>query len=393
MEAFAQRLGSMFSDMISWRRYLHQNPELSFQEEKTAAWIAAKLQDWGVSFREHVAGYGIIAEVSGFAAGPTVVLRADMDALPIQDAKQCAYASRVPGIMHACGHDAHTSTLLALIKVFHENRQDWRGKVRFLFQPAEETTPGGAASMMKEGALENAAVIYGIHLWTPFPVGTARAIEGPMMAAADEFVIRLRGKGGHGGLPHECIDAVVVGSQLVVNLQSIISRRIDPLKSAVLTIGSIQGGSTFNVISEVCTLKGTVRTFDDTVRKDMHRHLKQVLTSTCRMHDAHYDLDYKWGYPALVNHGPEVQRFNRIAGGIFGTNHAGPCDPVMAAEDFAYYLQELPGCFMFVGAGNDSEGITAPHHHPHFDIDEKAMLYAGRLLSSMAVDFITEHNK
>lgn len=159
-------------------------------------------------------------------------------------------------------------------------------------------------------------------------------------------------------------------------------RRIDPLKAAVLTIGSIQGGLTFNVISEVCTLKGTIRTFDEAARKQMHCHLERVLASTCHMHEAGFELNYKWGYPPLVNHANEVNRFNRIAGGIFGTNNAGPCHPVMAAEDFAYYLQHLPGCFMFVGAGNDSQGITAPHHHPNFDIDEKAMLYAGRLLKN-----------
>jgi amidohydrolase len=393
MESYVTYLDELFPQMIEWRRHLHQNPELSFQEEKTALYIIQHLQNWGVEYKSQVAGHGVVARLEGKHAGPTIALRADMDALPIQDEKICDYSSQVPGVMHACGHDAHTSTLLAIVKTLSGMKDHIRGNFVFIFQPAEEVTPGGAITMIKQGVLEGVDVIYGVHLWAPYPVGHLYCREGYMMAAPDEFTIQLRGKGGHAGLPHQSIDAVAIASHLVVNLQSIVSRMVDPTQPAVVSVGRIQGGSFFNVIAESCILQGTVRTFDAELRIKLKHYVEHMISHTCAMFHAEYELDYKWGYPALENHAREVDRFNQVATRTFGEHAVHIAPQIMAGEDFAYYLEQIPGCFIFVGAGNDTEGITHAHHHPRFDIDEQAMLQASKMLLAMSFDYMDQHAK
>lgn len=387
-----ETLESVFPEMIEWRRHLHRHPELSYQESETAAYVTRKLLAWGLEVRTFAGGgHGIVARLEGGSAGPTVALRADMDALPIQDEKTCEYASTVPGVMHACGHDAHTSTLLAVAKTLSRHRESLCGNVVFLFQPAEETTPGGALGMIEDGALDGVDVVYGIHLWTPFEVGTAASKPGPMMAAPDEFVIEIKGKGGHGGLPHEAIDSVFIASQLVVNLQSIVSRSVDPTEPCVVSVGSIHSGTTFNIIAETAVLKGTVRTFHSGLREKVRERLETIVHQTCSMHGAAYTLDYRMGYPPVINHTAEVDRFFRAAPHTFGEEGTRLSPLIMAGEDFAYYLERIPGCFMFVGAGNRERGIVYPHHHPRFDIDEKAMLDAAKLFVNMTLDYMNEH--
>lgn len=392
MDNYIAHLDGLFSQMVSWRRLLHIKPELSFQEEKTAFFIHEQLTSWKIEHRTQVGGHGVVGIVRGRYNGPTVALRADIDALPIQDEKDCEYASKVPGVMHACGHDAHTAILLAIANTVKLMQDEIHGNFVFIFQPAEETTPGGALAMIKEDSLLGIDVIYGVHLWTPYPVGHVYSREGAMMASPDEFVIKLKGKGGHGGLPHQAIDTVLVGSHLVVNLQSIVSRMIDPTKSCVLSIGSIQGGAAFNVISETCQLLGTVRTFDDEIRLEMKKHLERITSQTCAMFQANYELEYKWGYPAVVNHQSEVLRFHVVGEKLFGENYTHRAPQIMAGEDFSYYLEHVPGCFMFVGAGNESQGIHFPHHHPRFDIDETAMLHASKLLIAMSLNYMNKIN-
>lgn len=390
MDSVKARLEAIYPDMVAWRRHLHRNPELSYQEERTAAFVAEKLVSWGLEVRTGVGGHGVIGTVKGAKPGPAVALRADLDALPIQDAKECDYASAVPGVMHACGHDAHTAALLGLAKLFQEEKEELAGEVRFLFQPAEELSPGGAAPMILDGALEGIDAVYGVHLWTPFPSGTVYSRPGPIMAAADEFSIRIKGKGGHGALPHETVDSVVVGAHLVVNLQSIVSRFVDPLTPCVITTGSFHAGSGFNVIAESCKMSGTVRTFDTGLRDRVRERMARTVQDSSVMFGAAADFDYKQGYPPVVNPKEEVERFFRVAGEQFGSESVQECAPVMAGEDFAYYLQKVPGCFMFVGAGNRELGIEAPHHHPAFDIDEASMLQAAQLLHAMARDRLNE---
>ena len=388
MQTIDDRIDELFLQMVQWRRHLHKNPELSFREEKTAAFVAGLLEQWEVDVRRNVGGFGIVGKIKGGHSGPTVALRADMDALPIQDLKTCEYRSQVEGVMHACGHDGHTSVLLGLAKVFSEQRQNLAGNVVLLFQPAEEVAPGGALPMIQEGALDGVDVIYGVHLWSPFPLGEAYCVSGPMMAGVDDFTIEIVGKGGHGGLPHETVDSIVVGAHLIVNLQTIVSRNMNPVEPAVITIGSIRGGYGFNVIAEKTVIQGTVRTFHEDYRAYIRKRIEQVANETCAMFGANARVDYRHNYPPVVNDENEVRRFFAVAPAVFGPRSVKTCPLVMAGEDFSYYLQRIPGCFMFVGAGNKDKGISAPHHHPYFDIDEEAMRYSAKLLARMTLNYM-----
>ena len=388
MNDFQASLQANYEEMVAWRRYLHQNPELSFHEYRTAEFVANHLQSWDIEVRKNVGGNGIVGLLRGSSEGPTVALRADMDALPIQDEKNCAYSSLTKGVMHACGHDAHTSTLLGIAKVASQHRSQLKGNLVFLFQHAEEITPGGADSMIQDGALEGVDAVFGVHLWTPFPVGHVYSKAGPLMAAPDEFTIHIQGKGGHGGLPHQTIDSIYVASQLVVNLQSIVSRQIDPIEPCVVSVGSFHGGSSFNVIAETSVLNGTVRTFNAELRQDVKERLERIVHATCEMYQASYKINYKLGYPTVVNDGKEAERFFKVSTELFGAEAVHESPLIMAGEDFSYYLNRRPGCFMFVGAGNVEAGIIHPHHHPKFDIDEKSMLNAANLLLGMALDYM-----
>lgn len=381
-------LNALQPQMVEWRRYLHRHPELSYHEEKTSQFVAGKLKELGLEVTTRVGGgHGILAVLKGGKPGKTVALRADMDALPIQDEKTCEYASEVKGVMHACGHDGHTSTLLAVATYFSQRRQDVEGEIRFIFQPAEEVCPGGAKGMIEAGVLRGADVIYGVHLWTPFAAGTAASAPGPLMAAADEFFIDIQGKGGHGGMPHVTVDSVVAGAALVMQLQSIVSRTVDPLRPAVVTIGTIQGGSAQNVIAESCRITGTVRTFDEETRELIRRRIEDISRWTAQTYGAEVQIDYLMGYPPLVNDEEETGRFFREAPAVFGADQVIRCEKIMPAEDFSYYLQEVPGCFMFVGAGNPEIDAIYPHHHPRFDFDESAMLNAAKLLVTMTQSY------
>jgi amidohydrolase len=384
-----ERVASVFPQMVKWRRHLHQNPELSFQEKMTSRFVADRLTEMGIAAKEGVGGYGVVGTICGSKPGRTVALRADMDALPIDDEKKNEYASKQPGVMHACGHDAHTAALLGAARILHEMRDELSGNVKLLFQPAEEISPGGALPMIRDGALSDVDVVYGVHLWTPFPVGMIASRAGALMAAADEFVIEIKGRGGHGGLPHDTVDSVLVGAHLVVNLQTIVSRSINPVQPGVVSIGSFHAGKSFNVIPDSCSINGTVRAFDEETRQLIQDRLDVIVQQTCSMFGAAYELDYKPGYPPVVNDAAEYDRFVRVASLEFGTENVSECPLIMAGEDFSYYLREIPGCFLFVGAGNEEKSITAPHHHPRFDIDEDAMTRSTRLLVAMALDYLS----
>lgn len=382
-----QSLQTVYPDMVQWRRYLHRHPELSYKEQATSVWIAQRLREIGCDVREQVGGYGLIATIHGTQPGPVVALRADIDALPIQDEKKCEYASTVPGVMHACGHDAHTATMLGIASYYASRRGHFAGERRLLFQPAEEVTPGGALGMIAEGALSGVDAIYGVHLWTPLAYGKVATKGGPFMAAADEFYVDIIGKGGHGGLPHETIDTIVIGSGLVQSLQSIVSRNMNPLEPTVVTVGSFHAGSTANVIAERCSLKGTVRTFTEDARLRIRERLEAIVQHTGELYGAETTLDYRDGYPPVVNDEAEAQRFFRVAAGQFGSDAVEQASYIMAGEDFTYYLQNVQGCFMLVGAGNPDCGAEYPHHHPKFDLDERSMLMSARLMIAMAEDF------
>lgn len=380
------RLLELYPEMVGWRRHLHRHPELSYHEEGTAAFVAGKLEEFGIQVTRNIGGYGVVGDLEGPRKGPRIALRADMDALPIQDEKACDYASTVPGIMHACGHDGHVAALLGAAKWLSERREELSGSVRFIFQPAEELSPGGAAPMIEDGVLDGVDAIFGAHLWTPFPAGGIYTRSGPLMAAADEFVLDIIGKGGHGGLPHETVDSLVVASHLVINLQSIVSRNLNPVEPGVISVGSFHAGSGFNVIAERASLNGTVRSFSPGVRAQAQDRVAKVTADTCSMFGADFELDYKLGYPPVVNHPGETETVFRVAAGIAGADQVQESPLIMAGEDFSFYLEKVPGCFFFVGAGNAEAGITAPHHHPRFDIDERAILLSARVLAALAAD-------
>ncbi|MGG6310057.1 M20 family metallopeptidase [Paenibacillus macerans] len=385
-----EKLRELFPSMVERRRHFHRYPELSFMEKETSAFIAGKLRELGVEATVNVGGFGLVGSIRGDLPGKTVALRADMDALPIQDEKSCEYASQNPGVMHACGHDGHTATLLAVAEYFSARKSQLQGEIRLIFQPAEEVCPGGAQSMIEEGALDGVDVIYGVHLWTPVPIGTVASAPGPLMASTDEFFIEIQGRGGHGGMPHKTVDSVVAASALVLQLQSVVSRSVDPLDPAVVTIGAIQGGTAQNIIADRCKLSGTVRCFCEETRSLIRSRIHALAEGTAAAYGAEANINYMMGYPSLVNDEAEYGRFLREAPSVFGLR-AVLSPKIMPAEDFAYYLRKVPGCFMFVGAGNPDKGAVYPHHHPKFDIDEDAMLHAAGLLIAMAESYQQEH--
>nr|WP_052002132.1 M20 family metallopeptidase [Halalkalibacter wakoensis] len=374
--------------MVELRRMFHAEPELSFQEVNTPNYIADYLERLGVEVKRNVGGRGVVGYIRGGKPGKTVALRADFDALPIQEETGLPFASNVQGVMHACGHDGHTATLLVLAKVLMEYREQIEGTVVLIHQFAEELAPGGAIEMIKAGCLDGVDVIFGTHLWSTMPLGHIGYRQGPIMAAADKFELTIRGRGGHGASPHETVDSITVASSVVSQLQQIVSRNVDPLKSAVVTVGSFHAGGPFNVIADSATLVGTVRTFDSSVQDFIIERMEQITNGICLAMGADYELDYKKGYPAVVNDVTETEQFIDAAIQVQDDVIVHQMEPVMGGEDFAYYLQHVPGTFFFTGAGNENEGIVYPHHHPKFDFDEKAMLIAAKCLASSAIQFL-----
>lgn len=383
-----ERLEELFPEMIKLRRHFHQYPELSFQEEKTPAKIAEYLTDLGIEVKTGVGGRGVVGIIRGGKPGKTVALRADFDALPLQDEKDVPYKSQIPGVMHACGHDAHTASLLAAAKALNERKDELHGNIVLIHQFAEEIAPGGAIAMIEDGCLDGVDAIFGTHLWSSIPVGQIGYRSGPIMAAADKFSITIQGKGGHGAAPHETVDSISIGAALINNLQQIVSRRVDPLKPAVLTVSSFHAGDAFNVIADSANMIGTVRTFEPELQDMMIENIEKLTKSTAEGAGATAHLNYEKGYPAVVNHSKETALLKETAVHVIGEDNVFEMTPVMGGEDFSYYLQKVPGTFFFTGAGNPEIGASYPHHHPKFDIDEKGMLIAAKTLAGAAVQYL-----
>lgn len=391
LQQLEQYTEQVFDQAVSWRRYLHQYPELSFHEERTSAWINEQLEAMGCIVTRCQHNNGLVVSIKGDLDGPTIALRADMDGLPIQDEKDVEYASKVPNVMHACGHDAHTSSLLAIAQFYVQRKHELRGERRLIFQPAEELAPGGAASMIAEGALKGVDAIYGVHLWAPLAYGKVATRGGNFMSAVDDFSVEIQGLGGHGGVPHHTIDAIVIGSQIVQSLQTVVSRSIDPISPAVVTVGTFQAGRANNVIAERCLLKGTIRTFDEKSREIAQAKVEKTIQKLCELHGATYRYELKKGYPAVVNDERESQRVLEVARAIVGNENTEVTAPIMIAEDFAFYLKEVPGCFMFVGAGNEEVDAVYAHHHPRFNLDERSMKLAIRMLVETAEHYVQQY--
>ncbi|MFT8319653.1 MAG: M20 family metallopeptidase [Bacillus sp. (in: firmicutes)] len=383
-----EQVEAMFDQMVEWRRYLHENPELSFQEFNTSKMIGDILEGYGIEVRRNVGGNGVVGKIYGSKPGKTIALRADFDALPIQDEKEVAFKSKVPGVMHACGHDGHTATLLAVAKVLHDNRDSFAGTIVLLHQHAEELPPGGAIAMIEDGCLDGVDVVYGAHLASRSPLGEILYGVGPASAASDSFELKIQGKGGHGASPHQTIDAVAIGSQIANQLKHIVSRRIDPQKPAVLSIGSFHAGNAGNVIADTAELTGTVRTLDEDVREIMVKEMEELISGVCKAFHATYTFRYTKGYPSTVNTEKETTiLIEAIKDTLPEAKLVEILKPGMGGEDFAYYLQHKPGSFFSVGARNEEIGAVYPHHHPKFTFDEKAMLYTAKVFLSLIYQY------
>ncbi|MGE5656662.1 MAG: M20 family metallopeptidase [Actinomycetota bacterium] len=361
--------------LVEWRRRLHQRPELGFTEQLTAELISQKLQEWGIQHEIGIAKTGIVATIDSGKPGPVLAIRADMDALPIQEENDVPYRSQHDGIMHACGHDGHTAIALGTAYYLAHHRQDFNGIVKIIFQPAEEG-PGGAKPMVEAGVLKNPEVdaIIGLHLWNNLPLGTVGVRSGALMAAVEIFNCTILGKGGHGAMPHQTVDSIVVASQIVNALQTIVGRNVDPLDSAVVTVGELHAGHANNVIADTAWMSGTVRYFNPTYSGYFSKRVEQIIAGICQSHGASYELDYQAFYPPVINDPNIAELVRSVAEAVIETP-AGvvPECQTMGGEDMSFFLQEVPGCYFFLGAANPDKNLAYPHHHPRFDFDETAL--------------------
>ena len=375
---------SIAEEIISIRRDIHQHPELGFEVHRTAEIVANKLNELGMDVQTGIGKTGVVGNLR-CGAGPTIALRADMDALPIQETGDCEYKSVNDGVMHACGHDGHTAMLLGAAKVLSGQRDQINGTVRFLFQPAEEGE-GGARYMIEDGCLEGVDEAYGIHLWNYQKYGEVGVKEGPILAAADQFQITIKGLGGHGAAPQGSVDAVVVSAHLITALQTIVSRNTNPLESTVVSIGMINGGYNFNIIADEIVLKGTARAYTEENRILIKTRMQEIIDGIGQTFGAAIEFDYRDGYPPTINAEAAFEKLLASATKIVGDG-AGYPYLSMGGEDFSYYAQKVPGCFFFVGSAPEDQPFrSVPQHCSHFDIDERALMVGSSIFVQLIND-------
>ena len=375
--------------MIEIYRYLHAHPELSFQEENTAKYIEAFYAGKECDIRTHVGGLGIVVTIDSGKPGKTVAIRADFDALPIQEETGLPFASKTPGVMHACGHDAHTAYMLTLAETLIEMKEQLEGKIVVLHQPAEEVPPGGAIGMINAGALEGVDTVFGIHVMSQMDSGKVFYREGNVQTGRANFRVKIQGVGGHGSSPHKANDAIVAASYFVVAVQSIVSRRMNPFDVGSITIGSFDGKGSFNVIKDSVVLEGDVRSMSEETRTLIEKEIRAKLDGISAMFDVTYELDYENDYPVLFND-PEMTAF--AASALQATDLPGvaaveQCEAQPPSEDFAYYAKERPSVFLYVGA-MPKDGEAYPHHHPKFRINEDSMLIAAETMGTLVIDYL-----
>lgn len=382
----AQKMEPHLSEL---REEFHRHPEAAFEEKETSALIAAELRKIGsYQITENICGHGILAEIHGSKPGKAVALRADMDALQITEETGLPFCSQTPGMMHACGHDNHITMLLGAAHLLAQFQDQISGTVRLIFQPAEELSPkGGSRSMIEAGALKGIDAIFGLHVWPGLPLGTFGVKAGPLMAASDHFYVKIHGKSGHAATPEAGIDSLLAGAQFVTAAQSIISRNTDPLKSAVISIGTFKAGTRYNIIAEDCALEGTCRTFDPDVRDLAERRLGEVLKGICTLSQCTGELDYERGYMAVNNDAAMSDYVHKTAASLFGAEKSVLVPhPSMCAEDFAFYLDHVPGAFAWIGTAKEGDP-SWPLHSSHFTANEDILWRGAALLASLALNF------
>ena len=381
-------------ELVRLRRQFHERPELAYEEHETARTIAAHLRQSGLEVTEGVGGTGVVGQLHGTAPakgeGKTLLIRADIDALPVREANDVAYCSRVEGKMHACGHDGHIAIALTLADLLAGMRERLHGNVKFAFQPAEERI-GGADRMIADGVMENPHVdaVIGLHVWSPTPVGDVVVQDGPFFASADEIAVHVRGRGGHGAMPHLNVDPIVAAAQIVTALQTLISREISPFHPAVLTFGTIHGGTAFNVVADEVELRGTVRAYAPADREHLLRRIAEVAGGIAASLRAEASIEVIKGCPACVND-PEITALvRRAAEAAVGTGHIPTGDQRQSvSDDMALFLAAAPGCYFLAGAGNQAKGITAPHHSNHFNIDEDCLPVGVEVMARAALEYL-----
>jgi amidohydrolase len=362
-----------YDEVVRLRREIHANPELAFEEIKTSTLVAETLKQAGVEAKTGVAKTGVLGFVKSGKPGKTIALRADMDALPIKEATGLPFASKNEGKMHACGHDAHTAIGLGAAMILNELKDELRGEVRFLFQPSEERNPGGAPYMIEAGALEGVDEIYGLHVYAQSDAGTVGFRAGEMMASADELYITIKGKAGHGARPHHAVDPIVTSAQVIMSLQTLVSRNLDPFAHGVITIGSIHGGFAPNIIPNEVKLVGTLRSMSKEWREYAHKRVREIVEGVTKANGCEFDLHIDLGYPVLRNWDEQTEFAEICAKEFFGEERVFQAERLMGAEDFAYYLEKVPGTFYRLGIRNEAQGITADIHNDRFTIDEEAL--------------------
>lgn len=384
------RIADFHADLTAWRRDLHANPEIAFEEHRTAAVVAAKLEEFGIEVHRGLAGTGVVGTLKGNQPGDrSIALRADMDALPMPEANDFEHASKTPGKMHACGHDGHTVMLLGAARYLAETR-NFAGTVHFVFQPAEEGGGGGRV-MVEEGLFDKfpAEEVYGMHNWPGLPVGQFAGRVGPLMAATDQFEITIEGRGGHAAQPNKTIDPVVVGSQIVGALQTIASRNADPIKSVVLSVTQFHAGSAFNVIPQSAWLCGTIRTFDADLRKQVQQRLKEIAEGIALAMGGSAQVDFRFGYPATVNHAAQTEKALAIAERVAGAgNVQHNVAPSMGGEDFSYMLLEKPGAYIFIGNGPEVEGQKL--HQVNYDFNDEILPVGASYWAQLVEEVLTK---
>jgi amidohydrolase len=381
--------GEAFADAVTWRRELHRRPELSFQEHETARFVEEKLTSFGGLEVSHPTETSVMARLVTGRPGPVLALRADIDALPIREESGLPFASERDGVMHACGHDGHTAELLAVARLLLGLRENLRGEVRFLFQHAEETLPGGARDVVAAGALASVDFVVGCHLLSVLDVGKVAVPTGPFMAAPDTFTIVIQGRGGHAAIPYETVDPVVIAAQVVLGLQSIVSRETDANERVVVSVTRIAGGSADNIIPESVELGGTVRTFNTEARAKARTAMERIVAGVTQAHAAEYRFDYVEGYLPVDNDPELAVRVAAAATRALGAEALTDIPPIMGGDDFSAYQQEAPGVYFMVGARSEESGATFPHHHPRFTIDERGMGNAIAVFVETAREILT----
>jgi amidohydrolase len=390
MPDFLKESRQLFEYTRALRRDFHRHPELGFQEVRTAGIVAQELNQLGLEVSTGVGKTGVVALLEGDQPGPVVLMRVDMDALPIQEETGAEYASTVNGVMHACGHDGHTAIGLTVARMLQQHRQSLKGSVKLVFQPAEEGL-GGAEAMLNDGVMTNPSpdAALSVHLWNEKPVGWIGVTPGPVMAAADIFRIRLRGKGGHGAQPHFTADPVIAAAQIICALQTVVSRNVPPLEAAVLSVTTLRAGETFNVIPDKADLEGTIRTFKSEIRQGVIERFNQIVGGVANALNCQAEIELQSITPAVINDPKLTALVQEVCGNVLPNSKVDSSTLTMGSEDMAFMMQDIPGCYILVGSSNPAKGFDAAHHHPRFDVDEESMTHAAALMAAAAAKLLS----